>query len=457
MKTYAEQIADLKATRAKKADDMEAIIRKTLDEGRSTDASEAEAFDTLKAEIKTIDGDIVRLQDMEAINKAMAKPVEPTPAAPGEKREPHITVVSNAKRLEKGVGFGRWARVVALSKGNLMDAERIAARMYPDDHSLNTTIKAAVAAGSTTDSTWAKPLVNVENYAGDFIEFLRPQTIIGKFGAGNIPGLRRVPFNVKIVGQTSGATANWVGEGKGKPVTKWGYNDVTIGMTKVAAIAVLTDELVRTSDPAADTLARDELARAIIAKLDTSFISNAAAVAGVSPAGILNGVTPITPSVATDAYAAMQEDVQAVFGAYITAGMAPSEGVWIMSSATALKLSMMRNPLGQAEHPGLSMTGGIFAGLPVIVSDYQATAGRVILVNASDVYLADDGSVQIDMSREASIEMNDAPTQDAMAGTGASLVSMFQSNSVAIRAERVTGWQKRRAAAVQTVTNALWA
>ena len=42
--------------------------------------------------------------------------------------------------------------------------------------------------------------------------------IIGKFGTNGIPALRRVPFNVRILGQTSGGDAYWVGEGAPKPV-----------------------------------------------------------------------------------------------------------------------------------------------------------------------------------------------------------------------------------------------
>jgi hypothetical protein len=34
-----------------------------------------------------------------------------------------------------------------------------------------------------------------------FIEFLRPRTIVGKFGTGGVPSLRRVPFNVRVSGQ----------------------------------------------------------------------------------------------------------------------------------------------------------------------------------------------------------------------------------------------------------------
>ena len=41
----------------------------------------------------------------------------------------------------------------------------------------------------------------------EFLEFLRPQTMLGKFGTNGIPGLREIPFRVGIIGQTSGGTA----------------------------------------------------------------------------------------------------------------------------------------------------------------------------------------------------------------------------------------------------------
>ncbi|MDM3558500.1 phage major capsid protein, partial [Proteus mirabilis] len=77
----------------------------------------------------------------------------------------------------------------------------------------------------------------------------------------------------------------------------------------------------------------------------------------------------------------------------------PTSGVWIMSSMTALALSKMKNPLGQKMYPDLSVLGGAFQGLPAIVSQYAGE--QLIVVNAQDVYLADDGQVVIDASREA--------------------------------------------------------
>jgi hypothetical protein len=92
----------------------------------------------------------------------------------------------------------------------------------------------------------------------------------------------------------------------------------------------------------------------------------------------------------------------------------------------------------------------------VIASDYVGTI--VVLVNASDIFEADDGEISIDASREASLEMSDTPTQDSAAATpvAATLVSMFQTNSVAIRAERTINWMRRRATSVVYLTGVDW-
>jgi hypothetical protein len=72
------------------------------------------------------------------------------------------------------------------------------------------------------------------------------------------------------------------------------------------------------------------------------------------------------------------------------------------------------------------------------------------------VFLADDGQVTLDASREASIEMSDAPAGAAGTGTGASLVSMYQTNSIAVRAERYINWLKARTTAVSFIDDANW-
>lgn len=66
-KTVTEQLADLKATRDSKQKEMQDIMQKSIDEGRSTDTAEAEAFDAAELEVKALDADIARLTKMEAV------------------------------------------------------------------------------------------------------------------------------------------------------------------------------------------------------------------------------------------------------------------------------------------------------------------------------------------------------------------------------------------------------
>ncbi|MCB5173654.1 phage major capsid protein [Microvirga lenta] len=456
MKTIAEQIATLEASRQAKSARMAEVMQKSIDEGRSTDQAEQEEFDTLEGEVAAIDGDLKRLRALEKAQAASAKPVAGQKSEEGTAARSRIQV-QPVEKLEKGIGFARLAKVKAIAKLDGESVRTVAKELYGENSSIyGLVFKAAVPAGTTQDGNWAAPLVGEgTDVIADFVEFLRPRTILGRFGQNGVPGLRNVPFNVPLVGQTEGGEGYWVGEGKAKPLTRFGYERNILEIFKVANIAVVTEELLRRSNPAAEALLRDNLATAIAARLDIDFINPAkAAVAGVSPPSITNGLTPVTSS-GGDADA-IRADVRALMATFIAANNAPTTGVWIMGSTTALALSMMVNPLGQPEFPGISMMGGTFNQMPVIVSDY-IPAGTVVLANAGDIYLADEGGVQVDMSREASLEMADNPAHDSSAPTGAtSLVSMFQTNSVAFRVERFINWARRRPSAVAILTGATW-
>lgn len=453
-KTVAEQISAFEATRAAKSARMEALMDAAAEAGVTLDAEQTEEYDGLEAELKSIDAHLKRLRDLEKAKASTAKPVEVKNAVEGSAARDHAVAIIREPKLPAGIEFARYAMCVAASKGVLPTALSMAESRYADTPRVVTALKAAVAAGTTTDATWAGALVDYTHFAGDFIEYLRPQTIIGKFGTNGIPSLRRVPFNIQIAGQTTGGTGYWVGEGQPKPVTKFDFANVTLTWYKAAAIAVLTEELVRFSNPAAEALVRDALRDAIVERLDTDFIDPAkAAVANVSPASITNAASEIV-SAGTDADA-VRADVAAVMGAFITANISPMDGVWIMNPNAALNAMLMRNPLGQAEFPEITMMGGRFAGFPVITSKYVPD-GVVVFVNASDVYLADDGAVTIDASREASLQMDTAPTNNSTTPTATSLVSMFQTNSIALRAERYINWKLRRAASVQYLRDVDW-
>jgi len=464
MKTIAEQIAEFEATRVTKSAEMQSIMDKAAEDGTTLDAEQSEAFDNLEAELGAIDKHVARLKGMQSAQARTAKPVT-------TEQETRVKTVDstgitvrakNTQKLEPGIAFARAAKCLALGHLEHRNAMDIAKSLYDGQdgviaatHRLVT--KAAVAAATTSDTTWAGPLVGDETSVfADFVAYLRPQTILGRFGQAPVPSLRRVPFRTPLIGQTSGGDGYWVGEGQAKPLTKFDFERKTIEPLKVANIAVATMEVIRDSNPAADSIIRDQLAAALRERLDIDFINPLkAAVSGISPASILNGVAGI-PSSGNDADA-VRADIKALFTAFINANNAPTSGVFIMSSVTALALSLMQNPLGQTEFPGISMNGGVLFGLPVIVSEYvpsDSGGSLVALVNASDIYEADEGGIDLSMSTEASLQMDNAPDNPTTASTV--LVSLWQRNLVGFRAERTINWARRRDSAVAWLDNVNW-
>jgi HK97 family phage major capsid protein/HK97 family phage prohead protease len=470
MKTLAEQIAEFEATRVTKSSAMEAIMTKAAEEGVTLDAEQSEEFDTLEAEVAAIDKHLSRLKAMQKSQAATAKPAVQTVAGEPAERGTAFEIgkglqvrAKNTQKLEPGVAFARAAKCLALGHLEHRNAIEIAKSLYDGQDSIiaatqRLVTKAAVAPATTSDSTWAGPLVGDETsvYA-DFVEYLRPQTIMGRFGQNGIPSLRRVPFRVPLIGQTSGGDGYWVGEGGAKPLTKFDFSRTTLEPLKVANIAVATMETIRDSSPSADLIIRDQLAAALRERLDLDFIDPAkAASAGVSPASILNGVTGIVSS-GTDADA-VRADLKSLYGQFIAANNAPTSGVFVMPATVALSLSLMVNPLGQPEFPGITMMGGTLSGLPVIVSEYVPadTSGHIVaLVNASDIYLGDEGGIDLSMSTEASLQMDNAPDNPTSATTV--MVSLWQRNLVGFRAERAINWARRRDSAVAYLTGVNWA
>lgn len=458
-KTIKEHISEFEATRQAKAAERAGLMESAAEKGETLDAANTEKYDTLTTELKSIDAHLVRLRELEEENKAAASPVQganPQQAAASRSG----TAITLKQNLEPGIEFARMVMCKVHARLEGISPVEMAKARYPDNPRIHAYLqKGAVPAATTGDSVWAGALVDPTNLAGEFIEYLRPRTIIGQFGQGSIPSLRRVPFNVRVLGQTSGGEGYWVGQGAPKPVTSFQVAPTTLTWAKVANIAVLTEEIVRFSSPSAEALVRDELARSLIERLDTDFIDPAkAAVANVSPASITNGLSALT-SAGTSADNA-RTDLQNLLEQFILNNIDPTSLVLIMPSTLALALSVQVNSLGQPEFPGLTMRGGTLLGIPVITSQYaanQSGAGNlVVAVNASDIFLSDDGQVTIDMSRETSLQMADNPTNNSATATGASLVSMFQTNSIALRAERFINWARRRTGAVAYMDDVNW-
>lgn len=438
--TISEQIQSFRAKRAEVAARMNGLITK----GVVLQGDDEAAYQADEAEVKRIDTHLARLAEAEQNQIKSAQPIIVG-------HVPHITVVDNAP---KGRDYVRFVKAMALSRGNPMQAVEIAKNLNYGDR-VQTVLKAAVSAGSTTDAGFSV-LVEPALMAGEFIDLLRPNLILSKMTQA-----RAVPSNIRIPRATTGTSTSWIGEGKPAPLTNAAFGDLEIGEHKIGAICVFTEELLKRSEPAAENLVRDDLLATIGQAIDLAFIDQAnAGVAGVKPASIANGATTAATAGVTAAH--VRTDVKAAYLAAVNAGQPLSSGVWVMHPSTALALSMMVHATsGQREFPGVDfVNGGTFEGLPVIVSTNvpgTAVAGYDMVLAIQSEILVAEGGLVIDASREASLEMDSAPTHDSKTPTAAQLVSLWQTGSVAIKAIRGITWTKRRPTAVYRVSAAKYA
>jgi HK97 family phage major capsid protein len=409
---------------------------------------------------------------MERASAVEAKPVNGVKTAEqGSAARGGQIIVKQQPKLDPGIEFARLVKSMGAAKGDMSRAYRIAVNRYGADSNaagalkaiderggdalaflgLEAFHKAAVGAGSAISGNWASDLILTEGGAfADFAEYLRPQTIVGKLN------LRQVPFDTALGISTSAGAGYWVGEGQPKPLTSFNFDKTTLTPLKCANIVVLTQELLMRESANAEVMVRDEMRNALVQLIDTAFIDPTnAGTANVKPASVANGASHSAASGTGDADD-VRADLRSLINEFIVANQQGGEIVIVMRATDALGASMMVNALGQPEFPNISMSGGaLFPGLSVITSQV-VPAGTIIALQPSEIFLADDGGFKVDMSTEASLQMLDNPTNASADGTATSMVSMFQTNSVAFLCERIINWKKRRSTAVAYLTGAAW-
>lgn len=459
MKTFAEQVTDLTNTRGVKTARMSEIMQKAADEGRSTDQAEREEFDTLADEVKELSEDIQRIKQMEALGIQAATPVKADAGASQQKASAARGIPSNAghiitKKAEKdedfpGQNFTRLVIARTLAHLNQVSASGIAKTRWGSSVPMIAEILKAneIAGGGTGSGEWGSELVQADGrYTGDFIDYLKAQTVYDRLA------LREVPENVTINGQDGIGTGYWVGQSKAIPASAQDFTAVTLTSLDVAAISVVSKKLLRESSPAAEMLVRDGLITAIAQRIDSTFLSDAAAVASVSPAGLLRQVSAFSSDGNTAP--GLLSDIKQLYAPFIEAKNASGLS-FVANKSLAKSIQLMRNALDQRAFPGITQEGGTLEGDPIVTGD-NVTANHLILLKPSDIYKIGDRGIQVSVSMDAMIEMNSAPTGASDTPTAASvtMVSMFQTESVALKVVRPLSFAKRRTHVAQYINDA---
>lgn len=300
----------------------------------------------------------------------------------------------------KGLDFVKASRVLALCNGRLSEAKNFSA----DDQRLEQYFaKALVAGGTTTDS----PLIATDVIAREFAQYAFSQSIPGRLMSQSM----NLPFKTKV-GSVGGIGAGWVKEGAAVPVRKGSVNpSKLLEPFKMASLTVVSDELLRLAAPGTDLTLRNMMVSASVKEIDKKFLSSDAEVSGVSPAGAMLNA-PDAPG-----YAAMIET-------HLNNGNSLAGSSLVIPYTFVL--SMTVDDLRQFELLGISL----------LTSQY---AKSISLIDPANMVINVEGAGMV-TSKEGSVEMTDAPTNNTYQPVQTEKVSLYQTDSVAIMTNIYCGW-----------------
>ncbi len=251
---------------------------------------------------------------------------------------------------------------------------------------------------------------------------------------------------------------SWVTEGGTIPVKSGTVSARAIHQYKLAVLSVFSNSLAETSIESLEGIIRDGMLSDTAEAIDTYLLDDDPGVAGVRPAGILNGA-PSQPSAGSDVDA-ITADVAWLIARMIE--MRAAKPVLLMHPLVAISIGMKVNAQGAFVFRA-EIEGGKFFNIPVVQSENVPT-DQLIMVNAdavmvdlqppafrlSDsatlVMIDDDGVAPTMLAPGAitttgSVKVSDAATVD---GGPAVVASLFQQDATSIRLIQPATWQMVR-------------
>jgi hypothetical protein len=325
--------------------------------------------------------------------------------------------------LPRGNIFRRMLTAKAIALIHKVRLEDVVEAMWPDDRELGLAIKATSAPAMTTVPSWAGVLgqiiladtVDALSAASGGAELLRDSLLLSWNGADAIG----VPSMV-----ASANNAGFVKEGDPIPVRQFSATDVFLNPYKIASIAVLTREMIESSN--AEALIGDTLVKSAGLALDAQLFGSSG-VSSSAPAGLLFGVATLPPSSNTDPFGAVFEDITALVGAVsVVGGKGP---YYIVGNA--------------ANVIGMDMRFDVYPGSPDnslkgVISG--AVGANLIAVAAQAVAAALSPAPDLETATTGALVMDTAPVTP---NTTLPTKSLFQTESVALKMRWPVSWVLR--------------
>lgn len=324
--------------------------------------------------------------------------------------------VAPAQPADKGLIVGRLVRCIAAGKGDLGKAVDFARKELEDEFTAK-----ALEAGTAPAGGFIVP----PNYSTDIIELLTPQVIVRALGVRTMPlvnGTLQVP---KI---TAGSTAEYIGESQDISESQPEFGNINMAAKKLAALVPVSNDLLRYSNPSADTIVRDDVLRAVRVKEDITFIrANGTA---FTPMGLRYWAPAanVLACNATISLANTTEDLGRLLLALMNADVAMITPGWMMAPRTWNYLMTLRDANGNFAFRE-EMKGGTLWGFPFRMTTQIPINLAVTGTDESELYLVDFADVILGEAANLVIDVS----TDAAYISGGTLVSAFSKDQTVVR------------------------
>jgi HK97 family phage major capsid protein len=325
--------------------------------------------------------------------------------------------------------FSKAAHAAQISSRNGNLGPKLATIMQAGVGGLSgTQIKAAVTAMNLSGSPFADYSLIAQGFVASLVNASAFDTMLSS--------MVQVPMVSGTAGAvTTGASGYVIAEGNIKPVSRVSLSASQLNPLKALALAVITQELARSTQGAATQLIVSALRQACALATDAQFLSV-----------LTSGVSVATSTGATAE--AVRADIANLEQAMPTGST--SKLFIITTPLIAKSWSMLTDQKGVSWAPSLTYQGGLVNGVTVLVSD-AVTAGQVIMVDAAAIVAA-SGEAELEENRDGSLVFDTNPDSPPSASTN--VVSLWQMNEIAIRVERWFFAARPRSDSVAICSNA---
>ncbi len=473
--SLAQRIAEAQTRLVTLRDQLDEHL-KTVDDSNVSDA-QFEVTQDLNAKIAQADRSLNLLEESErnlgqtsdggskerALVVAGQREVVPAKAASGVGGARPFNLTKVRKEVNIIDLLARSGAIMMVAHQQHKPAEEIRRALYPDDEPVRALLdwsqRAASAPAMTSVTGWASELV--QTLFASFMETLMPKSVYPRLSARgvNLTFGRNGRISVPTRALTPSIAGSFVGEGQAIPVRQGQFTSQVLTPKKMAVISTWTRELDEHSVPAIEGLLRNAIQEDTAISLDTVLLDNGAATL-IRPAGILNGVTPLTPT-AGGGFTALVGDIKQISGALLTATKGNVRNpVWLMNPQQVMTAGLTPAPGVGAFPFQEQIADGNLQGWPIIDSG-TVPLGTVIALDAADFVSVGGDAPRFELSDQATLHMEDtAPTDITTTGTppvaAFPVKSMFQTDSIALRLILPVNWAIRRPGVVSAVVGVTW-